>query len=45
MTVIDDYWPAVVSNLQRARKSWGRLSRILIREGSDPKVSGHFFKR
>ena len=25
-------------------KSWGCLSRILSREGADPKVSGHFFK-
>ena len=27
-----------------ARNSWGRLLRILSREGVDPKVSGHFFK-
>ena len=37
-------WPAVVGNLQKARKSWGRLSQILSREGADPKVSGNFFK-
>ena len=42
MTVSDDDWPAVVGNLKKARKIWGRLSRILIREGADPKVSGHF---
>ena len=35
---------AVVGNLGKARKSWGRLSRILIREGADPKVSGTFYK-
>ena len=35
-------WPAVVGNFQRERKSWGRLLRILIQEGADPKVSGHF---
>ena len=29
-------------NLQWARKSWGRLLRVLIREGADPKVSGNF---
>ena len=40
----DDDWPAVVGNLQKARNSWGRLSRILSREGADPKVSGNFFK-
>ena len=39
-----DYWTAVVGNLQKARKSWGRMSRILIREGAYPKVSGKFFK-
>ena len=42
MTAGDDDWPAVVGNLQRARKSWGRLSQILSREAADPKVSGHF---
>ena len=40
-----DYdWPTVVGNLHKARKSWGRLSLILSREGADPNVSGHFFK-
>ena len=34
----------VLGNLQRARKSSGRLSRILIREGADPKVSVNFLK-
>ena len=38
MTAGDGDWPSVLGNLQRARKSWGRLSRILIREGADPKV-------
>ena len=42
MTLGDDDWPAVVGNLQRARKSWGRLSQISIRERADPKVSGNF---
>ena len=42
MTTGDDDWHAVVGNLQRVRKSWGRLSRILIRKGADPNVSGHF---
>ena len=39
----DGDWPAVVGNLRKARKSWGRLSRILSREGADTKVSGHFY--
>ena len=41
-TAGDYYWLAVLGNLSKARKSWGQLSRILIREGEDPKVSGHF---
>ena len=44
MTAVDDDWPALVGNLRKARKSWGRLSRILSREGADPNVSGHIFK-
>ena len=44
MTAGDDDWPSAVGNLQKARNSWGQLSRILSREGEDPKVSGHFFK-
>ena len=28
----------------KSRKSWGRLSRILRREGADKRVSGNFFK-
>ena len=44
MTAGDDNCPAVVDKLQKSRKSWGRLSRILIREGADPKVSGNFSK-
>ena len=45
MTAGDDYCPSVVGNLQKASKSWGQLSRILSREGADPKVSGHFSRR
>ena len=40
----DDDWLEVVGNLGKAQKSWGRLSRILSREGEDPKVSGNFYK-
>ena len=38
----DDDWHTVVVDLQRARKSWGRLLQILSREGADPKVSRMF---
>ena len=34
----------MVGNLGKARKSWGRLSWILSREGADPKVSVNFYK-
>ena len=40
----DDDWLAVVGNLGKARKSWGRLSQVLGREGANPKVSGNFYK-
>ena len=44
LTEVDDDWLTVVGKLGKARKSWGLLSRILSREGADPKVSGHFYK-
>ena len=44
MTAGDDDWHAVVDNLHKVRNIWGRLLRILIREGTDPKVSGNFSK-
>ena len=44
LTAGDDEWIAVVGNLGKARNIWGRLSWILIREGADPKVSGHLYK-
>ena len=31
MTAGDYDWPVLVCNLQKARKSWGRMSRILSR--------------
>ena len=39
LTVGDDEWLAVVGNLGKARRSWGRMSRVLGWEGADPKVS------
>ena len=38
MTAGDDDWPAVAGNLVKAWKSWGRLARILSKEGADMKV-------
>ena len=42
-TSTDDDWPAVARNLQKPRATWGRLARILGREGEDPKVSRYFY--
>ena len=44
MTAGDDNWPAVAGHLVKAQKSWGRLTRILSREGADKRLSGTFFK-
>ena len=44
LTEGDDEWPAVAGNLVKARKSWGRLQGIHIREGATKRVSGKFFK-
>ena len=42
LTATDKDCPAVVGNLRKARQSWGRLARVLSREGADPKVSRKF---
>ena len=39
MTATDNDWPVVVRNFGKARRSWGCLSRVLGREGAEPKVS------
>ena len=44
LTAGDDDWTAVAGNLGKARKSWGRLHRILSSEGVDKRVSGKVFK-
>ena len=43
MTAGDDNLLAVVSNLGKARGSWGRLSWVLGQEGSDLKVLRNFY--
>jgi Reverse transcriptase (RNA-dependent DNA polymerase) len=35
---------AVESNLQKARMKWGRISRLLTREGTYPKAMASFYK-
>ena len=43
LTATDDDWPAVAGTIRKARFSWGRLARVLVREGADPKVSRSFY--
>ena len=43
LTSTDDDWTAVARKLQKARATWGRLARILGREGADPKVSRNLY--
>ena len=43
-TAGDEDWPAVAGNMAKAQKSWGRLTRILSREGAEKRISGTFFK-
>ena len=45
LTAGDDDWPAVAGNLGKERKSWGRLKRVLSREGADKRVSGFFSRQ
>ena len=44
ISAVDNYWTAVVGNLSKARVVWRRLTRILIRKGAAPQVSGFLFK-
>ena len=44
LTAGDDGWLVMVVNLGKAHKSWGRLSRILNREGAYPRVLGNVYK-
>ena len=42
--VANNDWPAVVRNLSQSGAVWKRMTRILSREGVEPRVSGFFFK-
>ena len=44
ISVADDYWPEVTWNLTKAWAVWRRMTRILVRQGARPGVSGFFFK-
>ena len=40
----DSDHPALRRNLAKARQRWAQVSRILVREGATPRVSGRFHK-
>ena len=40
----DDDWMVVVRNLEKSRAVLRRMTRILIREGAEPRVSVLLFK-
>ena len=43
LTAGDDDWISVVGNLKKVQTSWARLTRILVQEGENMRVSGMFF--
>ena len=43
-TTTDSDWPAVYKNLKKAREKWAMVSKVLMREGASPRVSGLFYK-
>ena len=44
LSELDSDMPAFRHNLRKARQKWGMLSRLLVREGATPLVSGKFYK-
>ena len=44
LLVANDYWPAVVLNLVKARTVWWRMLRILSMDGVIPRVQIFLFK-
>ena len=40
----DDDLPAVTANIAKARKRWGKIARLLSRDGASPKTMGYFYK-
>ena len=44
LTSTDDDWPALYRNLSKARKRWGSVSRVLVRDGASPRCMAMFYK-
>lgn len=40
----DNDWPARYKNLREAWQCWAKLSRLLVRDGASPRISGMFYK-
>lgn len=40
----DSDWPALHRNLAKARAKWAMISKVLVREGATPVISGKFYK-
>ena len=40
----DDDLPAIKANIQKAKKRWARITRVLTRENASPRVMGYFYK-
>ena len=43
LTATDNDWTEIITNLQKARNIWAKLSIILGREGADTRVSARFY--
>ena len=43
LTATGENWTVVITNIQKARKSWSRLDWILGREGADNQKLGRFY--
>ena len=39
----DEDWTVVLRNIRRVRQVWGRLEKLLRREGTDPIISTNFY--
>ena len=40
----DDNWPELRQNVKWAQRVWGRLVKMIIREGVESKVGGMFYR-
>ena len=43
MLTTKNNWPEVDQNLRRAQGKWGRMVKILLREGVDRRTAGRFY--